>query len=68
MNKPKNFHWTPNQMTGKRSVKPNLSNNKENKGPLNSPTVFTDIFNNKFYNFATTAEVQPYWSLNNIIN
>ena len=56
MNKPEKFYSTVNEMTGKRSVKTNLKIKFENKDKTCSSTLFADMFEIKFVNFATPVE------------
>ena len=56
MIKPKKLYKTPHEMTGKKSVKTNLSNINENKDTIYPPTVIANMFNKKLFNYATTVE------------
>ena len=56
MDKHKNFYERFIYGPGRRSMKTNLKDNKKHKDTINSPTVFADMLNKKFVNFATTVD------------
>ena len=66
MSKPKKFHRTPDETTGKRSVETNLNIKKEIKENFYSATIFAELFNQRLLTLHLLLKVQPHRSLKNV--
>ena len=58
LKKPTFFYETSYKKTGKRSVKSNLDVKIDKKDTIMSPTVFAEMFNKNYVDFATSVESQ----------